>query len=288
MSERRIRLLISDVDGTLVTPEKELTEDSIRAVARLREAGIAFAITSARPPVGLQQFVTPLGLTTPLAAFNGGALVDVDLTVIEEKVVPDDAVAPTIELLVAHDLSVWVYQGAEWFVLDRDGAHVEREVWICGCEPTVLEDFSGVVGGVLKIVGVSDDSAAGAAALLAINERLGRRVAATRSQTYFLDVTHPDANKGQVVNYLSRRYGIAPTQIATIGDMHNDLAMFKVAGLAIAMGNADDEVQRAAHHVTTSNINEGFANAVNSLILRSSQYPPRHPLRSRANGDPRS
>ncbi|MDE3082525.1 MAG: HAD family phosphatase [Acidobacteriota bacterium] len=267
MSERAIRLLISDVDGTLVTPDKELTEDSIRAVARLREAGIAFAITSARPPAGLVQFVAPLDLTTPLAAFNGGAIVDADLTVIEEKVVPDDAVAPTIELLSAHDLSVWVYQGTDWFVLDRQGEHVDREAWICGCEPTVLEDFSGVHGGVLKIVGVSDDPSAGAAALTAITGELGQRIAATRSQTYFLDVTHPDANKGQVVTYLSQRYGIEPARIATIGDMHNDVAMFEAAGLSIAMGNADDAVQRAAHHVTTSNVEEGFANAVNEFIL---------------------
>ena len=268
MSERQIRLLISDVDGTLVTPNKELTADSIEAVARLREAGIEFAITSARPPTGLVQFVAPLGLTTPLAAFNGGALVDADLTVIEEKVIPDDAVAPTIELLAAHDLSVWVYQGTDWYVLDRHGEHVDREAWICGCEPTVLEDFRGVDSGVLKIVGVSDNASAGAAALLAIDDRFGRRVAATRSQTYFLDVTHPDANKGQVVTYLSQLYGIAPAQIATIGDMHNDVAMFEAAGLSIAMGNADGAVQRAAHHVTTSNDDEGFANAVNEFILR--------------------
>ncbi|HSN02986.1 MAG TPA: Cof-type HAD-IIB family hydrolase [Acidimicrobiales bacterium] len=264
----RIRLLLSDVDGTLVTSEKELTASAIAAVDRLRDAGIGFAITSARPPTGLEQFVAPLGLTTPLAAFNGGALVDSDLTVIEEKVIPDDAVAPTIELLAAHDLSVWVYQGADWFVLDLDGAHVDREAWICGCEPTVLEDFTGIDGGVLKIVGVSDDPSAGAAALLAIDGRFGERVAATRSQTYFLDVTHPDANKGEVVTYLSQLYGIAPAEIATIGDMHNDVAMFEVAGLSIAMGNADDAVQLAAHHVTSTNEEDGFANAVNTFILQ--------------------
>ena len=269
MTERAIRLLLSDVDGTLVTPDKELTEGAIAAVERLREARIEFAITSARPPLGLQQFVAPLGLTTPLAAFNGGALVDADLTVIEEKTIPDDAVAPTIELLAAHKLSVWVYQGAEWFVLDAKGAHVDREAWICGCEPTVLDDFTSVDGGVLKIVGVSDDSFAGAAALLAINARFGQRVSATRSQTHFLDVTHPDANKGQVVKYLSQLYGVALEEIATIGDMNNDLAMFEVAGLAIAMGNADVAVQSAAHHVTSTNLDDGFANAVNAFILNS-------------------
>ena len=276
----RIRLLISDVDGTLVTPEKELTVASVAAVDRLRDAGIEFAITSARPPAGLSQFVAPLGLTTPLAAVNGGALVEPDLTVIEEKVIPDDAVAPTIELLAAHHLAVWVYQGADWFVLDRDGAHVDREAWICGCEPTVLEDFTGVDGGVLKIVGVSDDPSAGAAALLAMGERFGQRVAATRSQTYFLDVTHPDANKGQVVTYLSRLYDIAPAEIATIGDMHNDIAMFEVAGLSIAMGNADDAVKRAAHHVTSTNEDDGFANAVNEYILRRQPSRPEGGRRS--------
>jgi hydroxymethylpyrimidine pyrophosphatase-like HAD family hydrolase len=90
---------------------------------------------------------------------------------------------------------------------------------------------------------------------------------ATRSQSYFLDVTHAEASKGNVVKYLSKLYAIPTSAIATIGDMHNDLSMFAVSGLSIAMGNADDQVQRAARDVTTSNDDEGFANAIKKFVL---------------------
>src|SRR5581483_3488767 len=88
-----------------------------------------------------------------------------------------------------------------------------------------------------------------------------------RSQPYYLDVTHPDANKGAVVRTLARHLALAREEIATIGDMPNDVLMFGVGGTSIAMGNASPEVQRTARHVTTSNRDEGFANAVDRFIL---------------------
>src|ERR1041385_4089741 len=82
---------------------------------------------------------------------------------------------------------------------------------------------------------------------------------ATRSQPYYLDVTHPDANKGHVVTTLSEILSIPAAQIATIGDMPNDVLMFKKSGMSIAMGNASAEVQAQAQFVTASNAEEGFA-----------------------------
>jgi Cof subfamily protein (haloacid dehalogenase superfamily) len=262
-----VRLVLSDVDGTLVTTEKVLTERSIRAVDRLRDAGILFALTSARPPQGLAMFIEPLGITTPLGAFNGGLMADVDLKVLAEKTIEDELVQPIVELLEAHAMSVWVYQGPDWYVRDMHGPHVEHESRTCECEPDVLSDFDGLVTAITKIVGVSDDPAAGAATFAAMKGALGSRVLATRSQSYFIDVTNPGASKGEVVKYLSSMYDVAPAEVATIGDMHNDLSMFAVSGLSIAMGNADHEVQGAATKVTTSNDDEGFANAIEKFIL---------------------
>src|SRR5262249_34876327 len=100
-----------------------------------------------------------------------------------------------------------------------------------------------------------------------LRRRVGSHASAARSQSYYLDVTHPDANKGMVVRTEARLLGIPLEQVAAIGDMPNDVLMFGVAGLGIAMGDASSEVQRAAGRVTTSNTEEGFANAVDSFIL---------------------
>ena len=262
-------MLLADVDGTLVTTDKTLTVRSIEAVHALDDAGIGFAVTSGRPPRGMSMLVEPLRLRTPLAAFNGGLVVDPELDVVEEKVVPDDLVAPVIALLESFGLSVWVYQGADWLVRDLDGPHVAREAHTVQFSPTLVESFDGVESGIAKIVGVSDDHDTVAEAAVATREQFGDDVSAARSQPYYLDVTHPEANKGHVVKFLSAKYGIPTEEIATIGDMPNDVLMFALSGLSIAMGNADREVQRAARRVTTTNDEDGFAHAVDRFILNS-------------------
>lgn len=261
-----IKLLLADVDGTLVRSDKSLSPRSVEAARALHDAGVRLAVTSGRPPRGMTMLVEPLALTAPIAGFNGGLVVEPDLEVVEERLVPADVVARAIALLESHDLSVWVYGGGDWLVRDPEGPHVERESRTVQFGPTVVESFDGVQH-VAKIVGVSDDHDAVAAAEATAHEELGGEVSASRSQPYYLDITHPQANKGYVARFLSRRYELATDEIATIGDMPNDVLMFAHSGLSIAMGNAHREVQRAARRVTASNDEDGFAVAVEKYIL---------------------
>jgi Cof subfamily protein (haloacid dehalogenase superfamily) len=265
--DSNIKLLLADVDGTLVTPDKALTDRAIDAVRRLGEEGILFAVTSGRPPRGMSMLIEPLNLTTPIAAFNGGILVNRDMSVIEQRVIPEELVVPVADLNRSFGLDTWVYRGADWFIPDPKGAHVARETATVRFEPKVMDGLDELTTDVAKLVGVSDDLDAVARAAQAAHDKFGDHVAAARSQPYYLDVTHPDANKGAVAKYLSRRYSIPTDSIATIGDMPNDVLMFAHSGLSIAMGNASLEVQRAARRVTTSNADEGFANAVERFIL---------------------
>lgn len=267
MTTPRIRLVLSDVDGTLITSDKVLTEETIGAVERLKKEGILFAITSGRPPRGLVMLIEPLELTTPLAAFNGGLIVDRDLATLKELTVRDEIVDPLIEILLANGLSVWVYQGNDWFVLDLNGPHVAHEADVCQFGPSKLKNFDQVHGDIIKVVGVSDDDAVIGTATTALNEEFAHDVSATSSQTYYIDVTHRDANKGRVVDYLASTLSIDSSEIATIGDMSNDVLMFARSGMSIAMGNASDEVKSSATHVTKSNEDEGFAHAIEKFIV---------------------
>lgn len=262
-----VRLVLADVDGTLVTPDKELTTAAVDAVHRLHEHGIHFAVTSGRPPRGMAMLVEPLALRTPIAAFNGGTIVDADMSVVEQRTVAADLVTPVAHLMEQFHLDVWLYRGADWLVRDPDAPHVAREAATVRFEPTVMDGIEPLADHVAKLVGVSDDHEAVGRATVAARERFGDRVAASASQPYYLDVTHPDANKGTVATFFSRRFEVAPEEIATIGDMPNDVAMFARSGLSIAMGNASPEVQQAARKVTTSNEEDGFARAVRRFVL---------------------
>ena len=280
----KIRLILADVDGTLVTHEKVLTERARDAVRKMGEAGIAFAITSGRPPRGMQMLIEPLQLTTPIAAFNGGLFVRNDLSVIEQRVLGREVVEATVEIITAGKLDVWIYRGNDWFVHERHGPHVDREEWTVKFPPTVVSDFSDKLDDVAKIVGVSDDLEAVARCEKAVRDKFAGdvlcrqsdhgcqshpAVSAARSQPYYLDVTHPDANKGSVVATLSRMLGIPADQIGTIGDMPNDVPMFEKSGFSIAMGQASDEVKKAATYVTDSCDEEGFAKAMERYVLNT-------------------
>jgi Cof subfamily protein (haloacid dehalogenase superfamily) len=263
-----VRLVIADVDGTLVTHDKILTQRAIQAVFKTREAGIQFAITSGRPPKGMAMLIEPLKLDEPIAAFNGGVVIQPDLkTVLAQNVLTPDVVKKTVPLILEHNLDVWIYTDTTWFVRDIKAPHVAREQWTVKFEPVVTDKLEMLVDNVAKIVGVSDDLEAVARCEKDVQQACGATVSAARSQPYYLDVTHPKANKGEVVLILSELLKIPPQEIATIGDMPNDVLMFVKSGVSIAMGNASPEVQKSATYVTTSSEDEGFANAIEKFIL---------------------
>ena len=214
--------------------------------------------------------IEPLKLTQPLAAFNGGVLIKPDLTtVVDQKFFPAGVPEKVIEAIENHGLDVWLYTDTGWFVRDPNAAHVAREQWTVKFPPSVVKNFAGLLGRVAKIVGVSDDLERVAKCEKDVQQAGGAHISAARSQPYYLDVTHPQANKGEVAKYLAQKYHLSSGEIATIGDMPNDVLMFAHSGLSIAMGNADPQVQRAARRVTDTNEKEGFAKAVERFVLPS-------------------
>ena len=267
MTNKKISLVLADVDGTLVTEEKVLTERAKAAVQSLRGAGIRFAITSGRPPRGMAMLFDDLDIDTPIAGFNGGLFSKRDLSIIEQRTVPADVARETIKLIRDHGLEAWVYRGNDWLIPKRDAPHVDREAWTVKFQPTVVDDVGSDLSEIVKIVGVSDDLDKVAQCEADAQQAFGSRATAARSQPYYLDVTNKDANKGAVVAYLSRTLDIPPEEIATLGDQPNDVAMFEPSGLSIAMGNASDEVKAKADATTDSYNDEGFAKAIERLIL---------------------
>ena len=267
-STKPIRMVIADVDGTLVTQEKVLTKKAAEAVLQLYEAGIQFSVTSGRPPRGMAMLIDPLKLTQPLAAFNGGVLIKPDLTtVVDQKFLPAGVPEQVLEAIENHGLDVWVYTDTGWFVRDPNAPHVAREQWTVKFPPTVVKTFAGLLGRVAKIVGVSDDFDGVAKCEKDVQQAGGTHISAARSQPYYLDVTHPQANKGGVVLAMSKLLNIPAEEIATIGDMPNDVLMFEKSGVSIAMGNASAEVRASATYVTSTNEQEGFARAIEEVVL---------------------
>ena len=263
---RQIGLLVSDIDGTLVRPDKTIAPSTIDAVARLRTAGIHFSIISARPARGMRYPIETLGIDQPTAAFNGGTIANPNGSIARAMQLSDDATAATLELLDRPDLEIWVFTGGNWLTRDPNGAFVPRERRAVGFEPTIVSSFAGY-GQVDKIVAASTDHPMLADLEGVVSEALQGRARAVRSQPYYLDVTHPDADKGHGVAALAEVMGIGLDRVAVIGDAQNDVPMFKRAALSIAMGQSPDDVKSQANFVTTSNEEDGIARAIERYIL---------------------
>lgn len=254
------------MDGTLVTPDKTLTPRAIAAVGRLGRAGIGFSLISARPPRGMASVAKILDVRLPVAAFNGGALVAADRRLLRALPLAPDLARGALALLAARGVDVWVFAGDDWRLRDPGGVKVDRERRTVGFDPVAVAGFEDVIGGIDKIVGVSEDYALLKGAEAEAQALWGQAATIQCSQPYYLDITHKGANKGDGVTALCAQIGVDLAHTAVIGDMFNDVAMFKVAGFSIAMGQAPQAVKDQARAVTGANTEDGFAEAVERLL----------------------
>jgi Cof subfamily protein (haloacid dehalogenase superfamily) len=261
-----IKLVISDVDGTLLTRAKTVTDRARIAVQRLHAAGIGFTIVSSRPTVGMGYLVEPLALSLPFGAFNGSSIVDPKMRPIEHHVIPAPVVKRSLDVLKSFGTDIWLFTDDQWLIRDPDGEYVGVEQRAIRHAPSVVEDFAPYLDRVCKIVGASSDPALLQRCEAAMQQAVGTEATAVRSQTFYLDITPPGHDKGTFVEAMARRLGIATAAVATIGDMENDLPMFAKSGRSFAMGNAADEIKRHATDVTDTNENEGFAKAVEMIL----------------------
>jgi Cof subfamily protein (haloacid dehalogenase superfamily) len=267
----RIALVVSDVDGTLLTKEKVLTDRASAAVRKLQQAGIGFTITSSRPAIGMHFLVRTLQITLPVGPFNGSSIVAPDMKPIEQHLLPEAATRRSLKMLSDFGIDIWLFTNEQWLTRTPQGEYVPREKLAIKADPTIIDDFTPYVARACKVVGSTSDPELLIRCEQAMEHELGAQATAVRSQTYYLDVTPPGHNKGTFVQAMAKRLGISTEAIATIGDMQNDVAMFKESGLSFAMGNASDDVKRHASRLTASNEENGFALAMETILLENTR-----------------
>src|SRR5437588_9673 len=154
-----IAAVVSDVDGTLVRSDKSLAERTIASVMKLRDADIAFAVVSSRPPRGLKMLIERLGITTFVAGFNGGVIARPDLSIIASHLIAPAIATKAIAAIERAGVQAWVFARQDWCVRDPSGPHVDLERRTVGFDPVIVSDFSPLARAAAKIVAVSDDRA---------------------------------------------------------------------------------------------------------------------------------
>lgn len=260
-----IRLVVSDVDGTLVDRAKQITPGVAAAVARLRAAGLPFTIISARPRSGLMPIAETLAIDAPMGAFNGGTVFTRDGRVTCHHVVDRWVVEAAFAAARGLAVDTWVFADDLWYASTDVGAHVTSERIASNQTPIVTQDFSGLYDRVDKITFVSDVPTL-LADLHASLEPHAAQATIAQSQTYYLDITALRANKGDGVATLAEVIGVPLSETAVFGDQANDLPMFARAGLSFAMGQGPEAVRAQADHVVAGNDRDGVAEAIDAIL----------------------
>jgi len=264
----KVELVISDCDGTLLYTDKSLGEPAKEAVRNLTAAGVRFTVASSRPGKGMHSIVETLGVQSPFAAFNGGKLVDpAGWKTLNAHWLPRDAAQTALESLERDAVDAWVFIDDQWYITNPGGEYVPLERRTVGYDAVVVKRFEDIdLDSIEKIVASTKDATLLQRKEAEFHDTLKGRAMAMRSQTYYLDITHPLANKGEGVRELARLAGVALENVAVLGDMGNDVAMFDVAGVSIVMGQACADVQSHATFVSATNDKDGFAAGLNGLL----------------------
>lgn len=262
-----IRFMLSDIDGTLLRPDHSLSQANIDAVRKLHQAGIHFSVASSRPPRAMRKQIAALGIDLPTVAFNGANIINPDGSLLKAHRIALKAARTSLELFAGEKVAVWVFADDQWLLIDPQGDYVEHERNTLDYDFVQVDHFDDYIDRIDKIVAASKDFELLKQLEIQLNPLIAETALAARSQSYYLDVTALDANKGTALETLAEELGVALAHTAAIGDAGNDVAMFLRAGLSIAMGQAETAVKSQAHYVTGSNLEDGVATAIERYIL---------------------
>lgn len=191
----RVGLVVSDVDGTLVTTDKVLSARNRAAVLSLARHDIPFTIISSRPPFGLLMLIEPLNFRLPMAAFNGGVLAAPDLTTLERRPLGGEAARTAVKCLEGCGMDVWLFTEEAWHAREPDGIYVQHEVQTVQVPPVIVEAFEPLIDRAITLVGVSTDFDRLTKCAVDATARLGAVATVSRSQPYYLDINAPGSTR---------------------------------------------------------------------------------------------
>lgn len=272
----KYKLLVLDVDGTLLNSEGVLSKRTIMTLRKVQQTGIHIVLASGRPTYGILSIARQLDFATYggyIISYNGAQIIDArDGRILFEKRVNPEML-PFIERKAAQ-------YGFDLFTYDEDyiistsdtNSHILREAEVNGMKVRKTENFSIEIDFCpAKCMLVNDNPEAIAELEEKWRKRLYGELDVLLSETYFLEVVAPNVNKANTLGVLMEMLGVKTEEVIAIGDGVCDVGMIQQAALGIAMGNAVDSVKRCADAVTLTNDMDGVAVALEKAILSDVQ-----------------
>ncbi len=268
----KYKLLVLDVDGTLLNSRKELSVQTLTTLLKIQHAGIRLVLASGRSPHGLRPLVEKLEMKKwggYILSYNGAQIIDVgkNEVLFEKRIDPE--MFPFLEKKAQKNgFGIFTYHQDRLFTTDPENEHIRAEAALNGMELVAVKNLSSVVDfSPCKCVLVSDNETA----LITLKDQWRKRLAGVldvyRSESFFLEVVPVFIDKGNTLGILIEKLGIRSDEVMAIGDGRRDFSMLQLAGLGVAMGNAQDSIKACADYITENNDNDGVAVAVQKFII---------------------
>ncbi|HYF94201.1 MAG TPA: Cof-type HAD-IIB family hydrolase [Symbiobacteriaceae bacterium] len=276
-----IRLICLDLDGTTLRRDGTISERTVAALRRAMAAGATVTIATGRMHGSAAIFGRRIGINGPIISSNGALIRDVAGKTWLHRPLPASAVAAAAEVVPGSDVQVELYTPDTAYVRDVAGRQRHLLQWWIG----LIRSWAGLVlslqymlvyrtrpldrcrGPVDKIYLEGRDAARLQEVAAHIMAATPEPLSLCSSGPWNLELTAPGVSKGSAVAWLVERFGLAIDQVLVAGDSYNDLSMFDLDCLKIAMGNAEDGLKERASFVTASNEDDGVARAVERFVL---------------------
>ena len=277
----KYKLLVLDVDGTLLNDEREISKRTLAALLKVQQMGVRIVLASGRPTYGLM----PLAKTLELGNYGGFVLSYNGCQIIkaqngeilfERRINPE--MLPYLEKKARKNgFAIFTYHDDTLITDSPDNEYIKNEALLNNLKIIKEDEFSTAIDfAPCKCMLVSDKEEA----LIELEQHWEKRLAGTldafRSEPYFLEVVPCGVNKANTLGALLEHLGVTREEVIAVGDGVCDVTMLQLAGMGVAMGHSQDSVKVCADYVTASNEEDGVALAVEKLILaevRAAEVP---------------
>ena len=268
------KLIALDMDGTLLTTEKKISEKTKVAIKAAEAKGVKIVLASGRPLLGINRSLEELELLKDddyVLSFNGGLVQNTKTGEIVSKVsLKGSDLKYIYEISRNLNINIHAFSAKDVLITPKNSQYTDHEAEINGIDINI-KDFNEIEDeeDIIKVMMIDPQEILDPA-IDKLPSEIYEKYSVFKSSPFFLEFTHKEVDKGLGLKRLGEHLGIKREEIIACGDAGNDLSMVKYAGLGVAMANATPEVKEVANYITTSNDEDGIAKVIEKFILNES------------------
>lgn len=263
----KAKLFVSDMDGTLLNTQREVTPGVKDAIARAVDAGAIFTVATGRMHKSALPHIKGIGLEVPIITYNGALIKTTDGKELFASYLDEAIVKDLLDFAFEAGLHIQLYSDDELYFA-FDGPRAQRYCAAAGVEGhAVGKDMYKHMDRVPKMLIIAENSQQGDQLVARIKSEFGERIEAVKSTEVYIELIKPGVNKASAIARLAELYDISSDQVLAIGDSNNDISMIKAASYGVAMGNANSDVRDAADYYVADNNHDGVAEAIERFCL---------------------